>query len=157
MKFKRTALSVAMIAAIATLSACGGGGGGGGGGSPYNSPNPYLRTEVPYSTPVRVGTVDPLVNNRSTAWVGDTYVANISGSGEDVIIAGASTVQSSSSDWSSTRLSMFSWENGTLVDKTAQWFTGDSNIILGTNSVKFADFFNTGRTGMVTARVLMPS
>ena len=152
MKFKRTALSMAVSAAIATLSACGGGGvGGGGGGSPYNSPNPYLRTEVPYSTPVRVGTVDPLVNNRSTAWVGDTYVANISGSGEDVIVAGASTAQSSSSDWSSTRLSMFSWQNGTLVDKTAQWFTGDSNIILGTNTVKFADFFNTGRTDMVTA------
>ena len=152
MKFKRTALSIAVSAAIATLSACGGGGGGGGGGgSPYNSPNPYLRTEVPYSTPVRVGTVDPLVNNQSTAWVGDTYVANISGSGEDVIVAGASTAQSSSSDWSSTRLSMFSWQNGTLVDKTAQWFTGDSNIILGTNTVKFADFFNTGRTGMVTA------
>jgi hypothetical protein len=149
--FNKTAIAVA--AATVLLQACGGGGGGGGGGgnSPYNSPNPYLRTEVPYSTPTRVGTVDPLVNNNWKYFVGDTYVANISGTGEDVIIAGASTAQSSASDWASTRLSMFSWQNGTLVDKTAQWFTGDSNIILGTNTVKFADFFNTGRTGMVTA------
>jgi len=147
--FNKTAIAVA--AATVLLQACGGGGGGGGGGSPYNSPNPYLRTEVPYSTPTRVGIVDPLVNTKHTAFVGDTYVANISGTGEDVIIAGASTAQSLASDWASTRLSMFSWQNGTLVDKTTQWFTGDSNIILGTNTVKFADFFNTGRTGMVTA------
>jgi hypothetical protein len=148
MKFKRTALYVAVTAAIATLSACGGGGGGGGSSATLA---PFVRTEVPYATPVRVGTVDPLVNNQSTAWVGDTYVANISGAGEDVIIAGAATAQTSSSDWSNTRLSIFSWQNGTLVDKTSQWFTNDSNIIVGTNTVKFADFFNTGRTGMVTA------
>jgi hypothetical protein len=149
--FDKTAIAVA-VSTIFLLSACGGGGGGGGGssGSPYSPGNPYLRTEVPYSTPVRVGTVDPLVNTKYTHFVGDTYVANISGSGEDVIVAGAST-QSSASDWASTRLSMFSWQNGTLVDKTSQWFVGDSNIILGTNAVKFADFFNTGRTGMVTA------
>ena len=148
--FNRTAIAVA--AATVLLQACGGGGGGGGGGgSPYPSGNPYLRTEVPYSTPTRVGTVDPLVNTKYTAFVGDTYVANISGTGEDVIIAGASTAQSSASDWASTRISMFSWSNGTLVDKTAQWFTGDSNIILGTNAVKFADFFKSGRTDMFTA------
>ena len=148
--FNKTAIAVA--AATVLLQACGGGGGGGGGGgSPYSSGNPYLRTEVPYATPTRVSTVDPLVNTKSTAFVGDTYVANISGSGEDVIIAGASTAQSSATDWASTRISMFSWQNGTLVDKTAQWFTGDSNIILGTNAVKFADFFKSGRTDMFTA------
>ena len=147
--FNKTAIAVA--AATVLLQACGGGGGGGGGGSPYSSGNPYLRTEVPYATPTRVGTVDPLVNTKSTAFVGDTYVASISGSGEDVIIAGASTAQSSASDWASTRISMFSWQNGTLVDKTAQWFTGDSNIILGTNAVKFADFFKSGRNDMFTA------
>jgi hypothetical protein len=145
--FNRTA--IALAAATVLLQACGGGGGGG--GSPYSPGNPYLRTEVPYSTPVRVGTVDPLVNTKSTAFVGDTYVANISGTGEDVIVAGHMTQQSSSSDWVSTRISMFSWSNGTMVDKTAQWFTGDSNIILGTNAVKFADFFKSGRNDMFTA------
>ena len=148
--FNKTAIAVA--AATVLLQACGGGGGGGGGGgSPYPSGNPYLRTEVPYSTPVRVATVDPLVNNNYKYFVGDTYVASISGTGEDVIIAGHMTQQSSSSDWASTRLSILSWSNGTLVDKTAQWFTGDSNIILGTNAVKFADFFKSGRTDMFTA------
>lgn len=144
----RFALRGLLVAQVVFLTACGGGGGGGG---LYSSGTSYLRTEVPYSTPILVGTVDPLVNTKYTAFVGDTYVASISGTGEDVIIAGASTAQSSATDWASTRISMFSWSNGTLVDKTAQWFTGDSNIILGTNAVKFADFFKSGRTDMFTA------
>lgn len=168
-KLRRSAIALA-VSTVFFLTACGGGGGGGGGaanpGTAYMAPgvpvsgpvssnpvssNPYLRTEVPYSTPVRVGTVDPLVNNKFTHFVGDTYAASISGSGQDVIIAGGSTAQASSSDWVNTRISMFSWSNGTLVDRTAQWFPNNSNVILGTNSVKFADFFKSGRTDMVTA------
>ena len=61
------------------------------------------------------------------------------------------TQQSSSSNWDSTRLSILSWNNGTLVDRTTQWFPDGSNIITGTNTVKFADFFKSGRTDMVTA------
>ena len=168
---QRKLLWVALFGTVVVITGCGGGGGGGSGGAgnpgtaymapgvPISSPvpsnpvssNPYLRTEVPYSTPVRAGTVDPLVNNKFTHFVGDTYAASISGSGQDVIIAGGSTAQSSSSDWVNTRISMFSWSNGTLVDRTAQWFPDSSNIILGTNSVKFADFFKSGRTDMVTA------
>jgi hypothetical protein len=79
---RKSSIAVA-VSTVFLLSACAGGGGGG-------TPNPtiYLRTEVPYSTPTRVGTVDPLVNTKHTAFVGDTYVASISGTGEDVIIAG---------------------------------------------------------------------
>ena len=94
--------------------------------------------------------MDPLVNNGYGHFVGDTYVANISGSGEDVIIAGGST-KTNSDQWVNNRISMFSWSNGTLVDRTAQWFPNDSNIITGTNAVKFTDFFKSGRTDMFTA------
>jgi hypothetical protein len=56
---RRSAIAIA-VSTIFLLSACGGGGGGGGGsgGSPYSPGNPYLRTEVPYSTPVRQTTID---------------------------------------------------------------------------------------------------
>ena len=151
-KFNKSAVALAVSAAV-ILTACGGGGGGGGGGTIPVRPDTttYLRTEVPYSTPVRVGTVDPLVNDKYTYFVGDTYTANISGSGQDVIIAGHMTQQSNPADWANTRISMLSWNNGTLVDKTAQWFPNNSNIITGANTVKFADFFKSGRTDMFTA------
>lgn len=148
---RRKLLWICLFGTVVIVTGCGGGGGGGGGNSPYPSPNPYLRTEVPYSTPVRAGTADPLVNDKYTYFVGDTYAASISGSGQDLIIAGHMTQQSNPSDWANTRLSMFSWHNGTLVDRTAQWFPDGSNIIAGTNTVKFADFFKSGRTDMVTA------
>jgi hypothetical protein len=146
---RRKLLWTCLFGTVVVVTGCGGGGGGG--GSPYNFSNPYLRTEVPYSTPVRAGTVDPLVNNSYKYFVGDTYSASISGSGQDVIIAGHMTQQNNIGDWNNTRLSLFSWQNGQLTDRTAQWFPAESNIVLGTNTVKFADWFNTGRTGMLVA------
>ena len=95
MKFKRTVLAVSISSAIATLTACGGGGGGGGGTqasinnqvpvqpTPSTTPTPtYLRSEVPYSTPTLVATVDPLDNTYPNGYkwaVADTFTANISG------------------------------------------------------------------------------
>jgi len=145
---KRKLLYVLMFG-TAGLYGCAGGGGGSGAGPSTGggtSSSVYARSVVPYSTPVRVGTVDPLVNNSYRAFVGDTFVANISGSGQDLIIAGRSTA---STDWAPSRISMFSWQNNTLVDTTAQWFPNSINVIQGTEpSIQFADFFKTGRTGM---------
>jgi hypothetical protein len=146
---RRKLLWTCLFGTVVVITGCGGGGGGGGGGGPYNSSNPYLRTEVPYATPVRVGNVDPLVNNNSTYAVVDTFTATISGSGQDVIVAGRATA---GPDTSSSQIGMFSWQNGTLVDKTAQWFPNNINVITGTEpSVKFADFWNRGRTDMFVA------
>ena len=64
-----------------------------------------------------------------------------------MVIAGRQSQPESAADWNSSKLSVHSFENGSLVDKTAQWFTGTDNVIIGTEpDVKFADFFNTGRT-----------
>ena len=151
---KRKLLYVLMFGTVG-LYGCGGGGGG---GSPSYTQSGsatstvYARTQVPFSTPVNVGTVDPLINsssNGSRAYEGDTYTASISGSGQDLIIAGRSTANA---DWVQSRISMFSWRNSTLVDTTAQWFPNNINVIQGTESnVFFADFFKTGRTGMFVA------
>ena len=143
------------------LSGCGGGGGAGGQGAsvtvkndPYiSTPNLYVRTEVPYSTPVLQAVVDPLVNvvDNGYKWaVADTFAADIVGTGgQDLIIAGRMTQPTPVSDWGNFRLSMLTWQNNKLVDRTAQWFPNDTNIILGSEpSVKFADFFKTGRNDM---------
>jgi hypothetical protein len=148
---KRKLLYILMFGSITVLTACGGGGGGGG-TSPYSSGNPYLRAEVPYATPVRVATVDPLNNNSARYAVTDTFTAEITGSGQDVIIAGRSTATATPAEWTDSKISMFSWSGGTLVDRTAQWFPGGINVISGSEpSLQFTDWFNTGRTGMFVA------
>lgn len=153
---KRKLLYVLMFGTVG-LYGCGGGGSGGSPSytqpisTPSTPPTAYARSQVPFSTPVTVGTVDPLINtgnNGSRAFEGDTFVANISGSGQDLIIAGRSTANK---DWIPSRISMFSWQGNSLVDTTAQWFPNNINVIQGTDNVFFADFFHTGRTGMFIA------
>ena len=151
---RRKLLWVALFGTVIIVTGCGGGGGGG--ASPYTSPNPYLRTEVPYATPVKVATIDTLDNKAGTGYkvaLIESFTADITGAGkQDVIIAGRMTQPTVESDWGFNQISMFSWENGQLVDKTSQWFPGDSNKIIGTEGqVKFADFFKTGRTDMFIA------
>ena len=153
---RRKLLWMALFGTVIVITGCGGGGGGGGGASPYNSPNPYLRTEVPYATPVKVATIDTLDNKAGTGYkvaLIESFTADITGAGkQDVIIAGRMTQPTVESDWGFNQVSMLSWENGQLVDKTSQWFPGDSNKIIGTEGqVKFADFFKTGRTDMFIA------
>jgi hypothetical protein len=132
------------------ITGCGGGGGGGGGTSA--TMGAFVRTEVPYHTPVRVATVDPLIGTTTMHAIVDTYAANISGgTGQDIVIAGRAT-EANSPTLPDTKLSIMSWQNGTLVDRTAQWFPGGINQISGTEpSVHFEDFFRTGRTDMFVA------
>ena len=148
MKKSNNKLIVALLGATA-LSACGGGGGGGGGGGyTPNPPGPVLY----YTAPVQQVTVDPMAGGNDNAWfVGDTFVEDIDGDGyaDDFIVAGRKTQPATAGTWSNTKLSMLSFENGALVDKTSQWFSGTDNEIMGTEpNVHFADFFKTGRKDM---------
>jgi hypothetical protein len=149
MLFRKTVLSVSISSMMITLAGCGGGGGGGGAGGGGG----YLRSEVPYHTPVRVATaIDPLTKVDGAAPVFDIFDANITGGGNDIILAGRQTQYATPETWSNSKLTLLAWENGTLIDRTAQWFPGGINEILGTEpSVKFADMFNTGRHDMLVA------
>jgi hypothetical protein len=139
---------------ILQLSACAGGGGGSGASpgasSPYG-PGPGSS----YGTPIKVATLDPLVNQPGTGFkapIYDTFAADITGNGQDIIIAGRMTQGTSPEEWGNSRIHMLGWQNGTIVDRTAQWFPNGINEILGTEpSVKFADFFKSGRTDMFVA------
>ena len=148
---QNTRILAALLGATA-LSACGGGGGGG--YTPSN-PSPIPDTPIYYTTPTAQVTVDPMAGGNDNAWfVGDTFVEDIDGDGyaDDFIVAGRKTQPATPGTWSNTKLSMLSFENGALVDKTAQWFSGPDNEILGTEpDVKFADFFNTGKKDMIVA------
>jgi len=162
---RRKLLWLCLFGTVVVVTGCGGGGGGAGNPgtaymappTPVPTPDPYLRTEVPYATPVKIATVDPLANvDSSTGFkyaVTDTFAADIQGTGgQDVIIAGRMTQPSTTAEWGNNKIHMMGWENGVLVDKTAQWFPGGINEIKGTEpSVKFADFFKTGRQDMFVA------
>lgn len=143
MKFKRTILSISISSAIATLTACGGGGGGGGSSATLS---PFVRSQVPFYTPTAVATVDPLVvTSTSTVARSQVYTGNVSGSTSQDVIVASHMDNSSGGTWSDSKLHMFSWENGILVDKTSQWFPNNINQTVGSTEIKLADFGNRGR------------
>ena len=149
MYFKRSIIAVSISGIMSTLAGCGGGGGGG----TSSTLGGFVRSEVPFHTPVRISSaIDPLVKVDGAAPVFDIFEANVTGSGNDIILAGRQTQHATPATWSNSLISLFAWQNGTLVDRTAQWFPGGINEILGTEpSVKFADLFNTGRQDMLVA------
>ncbi|MDC0093295.1 VCBS repeat-containing protein [Alphaproteobacteria bacterium] len=121
-----------------------------GGGGSYNQ---SISNNVYYTVPVKQTTVDPFVGgNENSPFIGDTFITDLDGDGasDDIVIAGRETQPETAGNWNNSRLSVHSFENGSLVDKTSQWFFGTDNEIIGTEpSVKFADFFNTGRQDII--------
>lgn len=150
---------VAALLATTALSACGGGGGGGqpttsAGATPSNpgsSPSPSPIAWL-YALPTYQGTIDPLAGGATSVYsVYDSYISDLDGDGasDDVVFAGRQTATNDYNNWVSSRINIMSFENGSLVDKTSQWFSGDDNIILGTEpDIEFTDFFKTGRNDM---------
>jgi len=146
---RRKLLWACLFGTVVVITGCGGGGGGGG-GSPYNSPSPILRP-VPYSTPVRVGSVTPINSTVRESDSSAMYAENLSGTGDTLITAGRSGSTNQGS-YPTYNINAFGWSHGTLVNQTSQWFSGTDNVILGTEpSVKFADFDGDGRKDMYVA------
>jgi hypothetical protein len=122
----------------------GGGGGSGGGGTSY---------PVPFYTPVKVGTVSPYSSNSTVNPITYPYAADLTNTGADnVIIAGRESQPFTSTNHVNNVISVFGWENGTLVDQTSKWFSPGDNIITGSEpSLKFADFNKSGFKDMFVA------
>ena len=146
-----TKITLGLLACTA-LSACGGGSGGG--PRPVVD-NPNTPSNGYYTSPVNQGTVDPLAGVAShTHAVFDSFIEDIDGDGaqDDIVFVGRRANTNNPSEWIDSRISMMSFENGRLVDKTSQWFSGTDNIIKGSEpSVQFTDFFKTGRKDMFVA------
>tara|TARA_R110002153_G_scaffold53917_4_gene149919 strand:- start:1158 stop:3539 length:2382 start_codon:yes stop_codon:yes gene_type:complete len=154
---QQSRLVLALLATTA-LSACGG-------GSSSNQPvtqagvtpsNPGTPSASPlawlYALPLYQGTIDPLAGGSTGVYsVYDSYISDLDGDGasDDIVFAGRQTATTDYNNWVSSRINIMSFENGSLVDKTSQWFSGDDNIILGTEpDIEFTDFFKTGRNDM---------
>lgn len=127
------------------LTGCGGGGGGNGG-------NPYLRpsTVVPFSTPVKVTTLTPLVNSNTGATaLTQSYTADLTGTGGENFITAGQMQPGTASTWNNSQISILGWQSGQLVDQTSQWFSPGENVVVGGNTIKFADFTNSGHQDML--------
>jgi hypothetical protein len=125
---------------------------------------PSIR-DVPFSTPVRVLDVNPLLPAANGSVSGfpivDTFQVNLTGAvdgAENVVLAGRHSQPFDTSTHQKSVITVMGWQTNsdgtkTLVDQTAQWFTGGvSNVIEGTEpSVKFADLNNDGVLDMMVA------
>ena len=79
------------------------------------------------------------------------YTADLTGSGaENVVVAGglSSGANINSSNWKNNAIQVYGWANGALVNQTSQWFSGNDNIITGSNNIQFGNFNGTGRKSM---------
>lgn len=147
---QRKLLWVALFGTVIVVTGCGGGGGGGGGGLSATMGSATYR-QVPYSTPVRVDSVKPVASTTLESDSSALYTASLTGNGEEVITAGRSGTQNQGS-YPDYDLNVYGWSNGTLVNRTSQWFSGTDYRIRGTEpSVKFADFDGDGKTDMYVA------
>lgn len=138
-------MRVVLLTIAFLLTGCGGSGN-----------NPIVRPSgsysVPYYTPVEVSRITPLYNSTDSQWaIADLTTANLTTSGENLIVTGFESQPTTSVTWNNFQIHVFGWQNNQLVDQTSSWFTGNQNVIVGTNSVKFADLDNNGSTDMIVA------
>ena len=112
------------------------------GGNTISSPS----YSVPFHTPVRVGSVSITQSVTNSIAVADIFAKDLTGSGaENVIVAGRS-VDTTRID---SQINIFGWQNGQLVNQTSSWFSGNDNIIRGTEpDIEFGDFLGNGKIGM---------
>lgn len=140
-------MRVAILLFVLVVAGCGGGGGGG--GNPLVRPSTY---PVPYHTPVEISKITPLVNGTNSDWaITDLTTANLSGSGENLVITGFKSRPTTAATWNNFQISIFGWENNRFVDQTSNWFWPGQNVIIGTNAVKFADMDNNGKQDIIVA------
>jgi hypothetical protein len=154
---KRKLLYTLLFGTVIVITGCGGGGGGGSSyvrpDTPATSPA-TVQSQVPFSTPTKIATLDPLATTTYNMSIMNSFTADLTGNGTDnVVIAGReSSTATTSTNWKNSKLSVFGWSNGQLVDQTAQWFSGTDNIIKGTEpSVKFGNFTGNGKSSMYIA------
>jgi hypothetical protein len=154
-------LGVMMLAVSALIAGCGGSKTGpsatlgGIRSSSSDNPAPPMRTgsvtsvTSRYSTPTLAGTVDPLVGTSSGYAITVIKSKDINADGVDeVVIGGRHSMTFTPATHQHNQMHIFGWNNNPtqLTNETTTWFSGNDNIIVGTEpSIKFGNF--TGQTG----------
>jgi len=135
-------LSTIVLATSAVISGCGGGGPSAtlGGGTLPN---------VPYYTPVKVGTAVMSTNPIAPNSVAGAFSKDLTGSGKENLIVAGRNLDASRSP---SKITIYGWADGKLVDQTSQWFSGNDNVISGTEpDIEFGDFNNDGKIDLYVA------
>ena len=154
-----------MFTSVFGLAACAGGGGGSGASNPGGSAPPTQgsgpNTPTPSPTvnaPALVANINPLASPSVYGSALNMYAADLAGNGtQNVVLAGGETHNASitgpadAANWINSKLTVFGWNNGQLVDQTSQWFSGNDNIIVGTAKASFGNFNGNGRQSMFVA------
>jgi len=147
--------AVLTVIAAAVLTACGGGGS-----------NTLVRTSAPaaiptvgsVSAPQLIGTMSGLVANSIYGASNNAYTTDLTGNGtQNVVLAGgighnATLVNSAdAANWVNSKMSVYGWSGGNLVDQTSQWFSGTDNVIIGTPKVSFGNFAGNNKQSLFVA------
>lgn len=146
--------TVVAVSVCSALTACGGGGGG---GNPYLAPsssinsNPYLRSNVPYYTPVTGGSYQPLTGPGPV--IQEIYTQDLNrDSVDEVVMAGRMSQPATVDTWQNYNMQIYGWNTGSFKRETSTWFSGTDNRIMGTEpSVNFGDFNGDGNIDMFVA------
>ncbi len=144
------------------LTACGGGGGGGAGGSSSGwnggsggggGGSSYVRSSVPFYTPVDSGSFTPLTGTGTSSMNSDIFVQDLNqDSVQEVVIGGRMTSFTNTNPHRDSLLQVYGWNSGTFRSETSSWFSGTDNQIKGTEpAVKFGDFNGDGHVDMFVA------
>jgi hypothetical protein len=138
-----------IIASSIFLTACVGGGGGGGTSATMGA---FARSQVPFYTPVRIDSINPIPGATSYVYDSSSLISqDLSGSGQESLIL-AGRMAPNNDIYHDYGMQIWDWDQGNLVNKTSQWFAGTDNIIIGTEpSIQFADFDNDGLIDMYVA------
>ena len=152
MSIKLQRRTILAISVGLTVTACGGGGGGG--GNPYHTPtSSYVRSNVPYHTPVSVGSYQPLTSIGISATATDIFARDLNNDNVDeVVFAGRMSQPATVATWKNYNMQVMGWNTGGFSNETSRWFSNNDNVILGTEpSIKFGDFNGDGRVDMFVA------
>lgn len=156
MTFYRPKFSLLAISIAIAITGCGGGGGGG--GNPYiaSAPTPApTAPQVPFATPVRVGTHAPLVGVGPAGPVTDIFARDLNNDRIDEVVVGGRISQLAPGDpHRDSLLQIYGWNNDrkNMTNETSTWFRAGENRIAGTEpSIKFGDFNGDGRIDMLVA------
>lgn len=162
----RTRHTQSLLAICVSVMFAGCGGGGGGSTNPYVRPDlpapvpilpaPILsvdgRSEVPFSTPQPVASVDPLNGNHQarTARIYSTVESITANTSQDILIWGhQESAGSEGQAWFNNRMSLLSLQGGTLRDVTSTWFPNGINETFGVVALKSGDFAGQGRNDLL--------
>lgn len=149
---KRKLLYTLMFSTV-FITACAGGGGGSGVNNPGTVP-PTQGGGSPISNvsaPTLVSTLNPLVAVSALGSALNMYTPDLTGTGSQNVVVAGDINGANSITHVDSKITIFGWSGGQLVDQTSQWFSGTDNVIVGTPKVSFGNFNGNGHQSMFIA------